>query len=296
MTRALAGEEQEFQRTLVDPSGRTRHSQVSYVPDTVEWRGRRALRARHRRHRAGGGGAPAQRRAGARRGGQLDAGPRDRLITWSSEMYRILGRDPRHVHPTRPSPFSRRCIRTTATAWCSASEEARASGHGYELSYQVDPPGRAGPRGPQPRPHGARGRRCRQPADRCAPGHHVVQPAGPRSRSGQRRAAAGQPAQRRRPRRGRPRRPAAPRAGPRTPRDARRDLAGVVGRGQRGPGREGARGRPSALGPPRRHPRDGQLRVGRHRHPPDAGLPGRGGHRCAGRHPGRDRRGGTPVR
>src|ERR1700712_1504287 len=36
MERALAGHQQEFQRTLVDPSGRVRHSQVSYVPDVVD--------------------------------------------------------------------------------------------------------------------------------------------------------------------------------------------------------------------------------------------------------------------
>src|SRR4051794_40249957 len=35
MQRALAGEEQQFERTLVDASGRTRHSHVTYVPDVV---------------------------------------------------------------------------------------------------------------------------------------------------------------------------------------------------------------------------------------------------------------------
>ena len=36
MQRALAGEPQEFQRTLVDVRGRTRYSQVSYAPDIVD--------------------------------------------------------------------------------------------------------------------------------------------------------------------------------------------------------------------------------------------------------------------
>lgn len=38
ITAALAGEEQLFDRTLVDQAGRTRHTQASYVPDVVDGR------------------------------------------------------------------------------------------------------------------------------------------------------------------------------------------------------------------------------------------------------------------
>ena len=34
--RALAGEPQLFDRTIIDPAGEPRHTQVSYIPDVVE--------------------------------------------------------------------------------------------------------------------------------------------------------------------------------------------------------------------------------------------------------------------
>jgi PAS domain S-box-containing protein len=51
LRRALQGEEQPFDRTLVDVRGRTRHTQASYVPDIDDGEVRGVLRARHRRHR-----------------------------------------------------------------------------------------------------------------------------------------------------------------------------------------------------------------------------------------------------
>ena len=51
-----------------------------------------------------------------------------------------------------------------------------------------------------------------------------------------------------------------------------RDLAGVLAGGEHRPGREDPGSRPPARRTARRHPRDGQLRLGRDRHPTHAGL------------------------
>lgn len=91
---ALAGEEQLFERTLVDPTGRVRHSQASYVPDVVDGEvvgffvlvtdvtprveAQRELDA-------------AQELAKA---GSWVFYPGTGETTWSAEMYRILGYDP----------------------------------------------------------------------------------------------------------------------------------------------------------------------------------------------------------
>jgi PAS domain S-box-containing protein len=134
--RALAGEEQEFQRTLVDPSGRTRHSQVSYVPDVVDGvvvglfvlvaditsRVETERQLSHVQEIAELGSWT------------MDAATGE--ITWSRQMYSILGRDPEtfvpdpesllpHVHPDDRD-------RTMA-----AIERARAGGGGYELTYRI---------------------------------------------------------------------------------------------------------------------------------------------------------------
>ena len=91
---ALAGEEQLFSRTLVDPTGRVRHSQASYVPEVVDGEvvGFFVLVT------------DVTPRVEAQR--ELDAAqelakvgswvyyPTTGETTWSREMYRLLGYDP----------------------------------------------------------------------------------------------------------------------------------------------------------------------------------------------------------
>lgn len=91
---ALAGEEQLFTRTLVDPTGRVRHSQASYVPDVVDGEvvGFFVLvtdvtpRVEAQRELD-----TAQEMAKA---GSWVFYPGTGETTWSAEMYRILGYDP----------------------------------------------------------------------------------------------------------------------------------------------------------------------------------------------------------
>lgn len=91
---ALRGEEQLFERTLVDQSGRTRHTQASYVPDLVEGvvRGFFVLVTDVTPHvEAQRAMDEAQELA---RLGSWTLVPATGEITWSRELFNILGLDP----------------------------------------------------------------------------------------------------------------------------------------------------------------------------------------------------------
>ncbi len=111
ITAALAGEEQLFDRTLVDPSGRTRHTQASYVPDVVdgEVRGFFVL-VTDVTPRVEAQRAMDQAQALAKLGSwELDVATG--VVTWSRALFDIVGVDPDttdaltlparvvHVHP-----------------------------------------------------------------------------------------------------------------------------------------------------------------------------------------------------
>ena len=238
-------------------------------------RGRRAVRADHRRHRRGWRRSASSTRRRAGRAGQLDAGPRRRgSITWSATDVPDHGPGPRDVHPDAESRSSRRCTPTTASACSATLEEARGERHtGYELTLP------------------ARCARTERSA-RCSA-------ASARERDGRRR---GDPADRRRSRTSPPRSELSRELG-RVNEELQQvnqlnaDVLGVVGHDVRqplalvlghlemlgetcgttptsaklDPGRQGAGRRHAALGPARRHPRDGQLRVRHHRHPAHRG-------------------------
>lgn len=136
MLKALEGEEQRFERTLVDPQGRTRHTQASYVPDIVKGEvvglftlvtdvtplveAQREL-------------DEAQELAEL---GSWTLIPSTKQVSWSRQMYRIMGRDPETFAATSETlipqvhPDDRDRVVT-------AVREAGESGVGHEMSYRV---------------------------------------------------------------------------------------------------------------------------------------------------------------
>jgi PAS domain S-box-containing protein len=136
MERALAGHQQEFQRTLVDPSGRVRHSQVSYVPDVVDGEvvglGVLVTDITSR--------VEAERQLNDAQDlaelGSWTLVPGTNEVWWSPQMYRIHGRDPRSFRPEPESlllqvhPDDRERVVATVL-------EAGVSGLGYEHDYQI---------------------------------------------------------------------------------------------------------------------------------------------------------------
>ncbi len=128
--------QQEFQRTLVDASGRTRYSLVSYAPDIVDGEviGLFVLVADvTSRVDAERQLTEAQEIAEL---GSWTMVPGTRTIAWSRQMFRIMGRDPETFDPVAESvlpqvhPDDRE--RVVATL-----ERASADGQGYDLKYQI---------------------------------------------------------------------------------------------------------------------------------------------------------------
>ena len=103
MRKALAGEEQVFERTLVDTHGRTRHTEGSYVPYEVDGEvvGIFTLVTDVTQHvETQRQLDEAQELAGV---GSWTLIPSTRQISWSRQMYRIMGRDPETFTPTADS-------------------------------------------------------------------------------------------------------------------------------------------------------------------------------------------------
>lgn len=136
MLKALAGEEQLFQRTLLDPQGRIRHIQTTYSPDLVDGEvvGLFVMATDVTPH------VEAQRQLDEAQElaeiGSWTLIPATKQIAWSTQMYRILGHDPATYFPTTESLISQvhPDDRDRAVA---AVRAAGVSGVGYELSYRI---------------------------------------------------------------------------------------------------------------------------------------------------------------
>jgi PAS domain S-box-containing protein len=136
MERALAGEAQEFQRTLVDPSGRTRYSLVSYAPDIVagEVLGLFVLvtdvttRVEAERQLT-----EAQEIAEL---GSWTMVPTTGKIAWSQQMFQIMGRDPETFDPVPESVLPQVHVDDRERV-LAILERASADGQGYDLQYQI---------------------------------------------------------------------------------------------------------------------------------------------------------------
>jgi PAS domain S-box-containing protein len=136
LRKALAGEEQVFERTMVDTHGRTRHTEGSYVPYEVDGHvvGIFTLVTDVTQHvEAERQLDEAQELAGV---GSWTMDPSTRKISWSSQMYRIMGRDADTFTPTADSvvpqlhPDDRDRV-------VESVRLASRSGESYEMSYQM---------------------------------------------------------------------------------------------------------------------------------------------------------------
>jgi PAS domain S-box-containing protein len=136
---ALAGEEQLFDRTLVDTHGRTRHTQASYVPDVVDGQVRGIfVLVTDVTPRVEAQRAMNEAQALARIGSWemvLESGE----ITFSDELYRIFGYEPGDVVPTlamvreRVHPDDRARVE-------AVRERAIRDGGAYAVDYRLSHP------------------------------------------------------------------------------------------------------------------------------------------------------------
>ena len=136
MKGALAGEEQLFDRTLIDTNGRTRHTQASYVPDVVEGevRGFFVL-VTDVTPRVEAQRAMNEAQSLARLGSwSLDVASGE--ITWSRELYRVFGVDPATFVPTVDSQLAR--VHPDDVARVRAvRDRAVADGEEYGADYRI---------------------------------------------------------------------------------------------------------------------------------------------------------------
>ncbi|MCX6394907.1 MAG: PAS domain-containing sensor histidine kinase [Propionibacteriales bacterium] len=136
ITAALAGNEQLFERTLVDTAGRIRHTQASYVPDVVDGEvcGFYALvtdvtpRVEAQRSMD-----EAQRLAEL---GSWSLETSSDTAQWSDELYRLFGTEPDAFVPTvaglleRIDPRDRERVERQI-------DQARRDGEDYSLTYRI---------------------------------------------------------------------------------------------------------------------------------------------------------------
>jgi PAS domain S-box-containing protein len=136
---ALAGEEQLFDRTLVDTFGRTRHTQASYVPDIVggEVQGFFVL-VTDVTPRVEAQRAMDEAQSLAHLGSwtwDLKTGE----ITWSTELYRIFGEEPGHFVPTLDALMAR-VHPDDAERMKAVRDRAVSEGLEYSTEYRIRRP------------------------------------------------------------------------------------------------------------------------------------------------------------
>jgi PAS domain S-box-containing protein len=136
---ALAGEEQLFDRTLVDTSGRTRHTQASYVPDIVdaEVHGFFVL-VTDVTPRVEAQRAMDQAQSLVRLGSWTMVVATG-AISWSHELYRIFGVDEAEFEPTLESLLAM-VHPDDATRVQAVRDRAMGSAEEYEIDYRIRRP------------------------------------------------------------------------------------------------------------------------------------------------------------
>lgn len=136
ITGALAGEEQLFERTLIDTAGNTRHTQASYVPEIIdgEVQGFFVLvtdvTPRVTAQRAMD---EAQRLAQL---GSWSYDLRTEDVTWTAELYRIFGEEPGNFVPTRQA-IADRVHPDDIERLLASQDTARETGQGYANTYRI---------------------------------------------------------------------------------------------------------------------------------------------------------------
>lgn len=134
---ALAGQEQLFERTLVDQSGRTRHTQASYVPHVVDGsvRGFFVL-VTDVTPRVTAQEAMDEAQELARLGSWTFT-PSTGEITWSRELFRIVGRAPAEGVPASLEEVSAYMHPEDQERVLAAIGRAAASADRYSHEYRV---------------------------------------------------------------------------------------------------------------------------------------------------------------
>lgn len=133
---ALAGEEQLFDRTLVDQTGRTRHTQASYVPDVVdgEVNGFFVLvtdvTPRVEAQRA------ADEAQSLAKLGNWELEPATGRVVWSKELFSIMGVDPGKELPTLTT-LSEHLHPDDRERVLSNIDQATRSGQPYTIDYRI---------------------------------------------------------------------------------------------------------------------------------------------------------------
>lgn len=138
ITGALAGEEQLFDRTLVDQSGRVRHTQASYVPDVVDGdvHGFFVL-VTDVTPRVEAQRAMDEAQALAKLGSwELDTVTGE--VTWSRELFRIVGIDPGSgAEPPTLGTLSRFLHPEDRTRVLDNVDHATRTGSPYTIDYRL---------------------------------------------------------------------------------------------------------------------------------------------------------------
>lgn len=132
----LAGEEQLFERTLVDQSGRTRHTQASYVPDVVDGavRGFFVL-VTDVTPRVEAQQAMDEAQALAHLG-SWTLTPGTGELTWTRELFNIVGLDPAHGTPTLTT-LSEHIHPDDRNRVLSTIDRATRTGEPYVSEYRI---------------------------------------------------------------------------------------------------------------------------------------------------------------
>lgn len=133
----LAGEEQLFDRTLVDQSGRVRHTQASYVPDVLDGRvhGFFVL-VTDVTPRVEAQRAMDEAQALAKLGSwELDTVTGK--VVWSRELYRIVGVDPSGPEPPSLAPLSRFVHPDDRSRVIDNADRATRTGSAYTIDYRI---------------------------------------------------------------------------------------------------------------------------------------------------------------
>lgn len=136
---ALAGQEQLFDRTLVDQAGRVRHTQASYVPDLVDGQVNgffvlvTDVTPRVEAQRA------MDEAQSIARVGSYSYSLADETVTWSEELFRLFGLDPATFRPSVDAVFAK--VHEDDLAYVEqVLASARTQGAPYSAHYRIRRP------------------------------------------------------------------------------------------------------------------------------------------------------------
>ncbi len=132
---ALAGREQHFDRTLVSPTGQTRHSQADYIPEIVDGE----VLGFHVLVTDTTAKVEAQRELDEAQAlshvGSFTWVPASGELAWSAETYRIAGKDPTTFAPSVAGWLA--LVHPDDLPRVQAARALGETGGAYEVSYRI---------------------------------------------------------------------------------------------------------------------------------------------------------------